>query len=70
MHFVGIYFIIKLQSTVQKNIKYNYLFYFQKGLLRIVLRKKCGNNCGSFYIGADKSLARPGRKQTTATEDF
>jgi hypothetical protein len=22
------------------------------------------------YRGADKSLARPGRKQTTATEDF
>ena len=22
------------------------------------------------YKGADKSLARPGRKQTTATEDF
>ena len=24
----------------------------------------------SMYSGADKSLARPGRKQTTATEDF
>jgi len=24
----------------------------------------------SFYRGADKSLARPGRKQATATEDF
>jgi hypothetical protein len=23
-----------------------------------------------FYRGADKSLARPGRKQATATEDF
>ena len=23
-----------------------------------------------FYQGADKSLARPGRKQATATEDF
>ena len=23
-----------------------------------------------LYIGADKSLARPGRKHTTATEDF
>jgi hypothetical protein len=22
------------------------------------------------YMGADKSLARPGRKQATATEDF
>jgi hypothetical protein len=24
----------------------------------------------AFYRGADKSLARPGRKQATATEDF
>jgi len=24
----------------------------------------------SVYRGADKSLARPGRKQATATEDF
>jgi len=24
----------------------------------------------SMYRGADKSLARPGRKQATATEDF
>jgi hypothetical protein len=23
-----------------------------------------------YHRGADKSLARPGRKQTTATEDF
>jgi hypothetical protein len=23
-----------------------------------------------FFVGADKSLARPGRKQATATEDF
>jgi len=27
-------------------------------------------NIGLNYRGADKSLARPGRKQTTATEDF
>jgi hypothetical protein len=25
---------------------------------------------GSKYCGAGKSLARPGRKQATATEDF
>jgi hypothetical protein len=25
---------------------------------------------GLFYRGADKSLARPGRKQATATEEF
>jgi len=24
----------------------------------------------SYYRGVDKSLARPGRKQATATEDF
>jgi hypothetical protein len=27
-------------------------------------------NLGYMYRGADKSLARPGRKQATATEDF
>ena len=26
--------------------------------------------CEAVYKGADKSLARPGRKQATATEDF
>jgi len=26
--------------------------------------------CCSVYTGADKSLGRPGRKQSTATEDF
>jgi hypothetical protein len=29
-----------------------------------------GSICDSEYRGADKSLARPGRKQATATEDF
>jgi len=30
-----------------------------------------GKNCNTMmYRGADKSLARPGRKQVTATEDF
>jgi len=28
------------------------------------------NICTALYKGADKSLARPGRKQATATEDF
>jgi len=27
-------------------------------------------DAGSLYRGADESLARPGRKQATATEDF
>ena len=31
----------------------------------------CGGQSGTgTYMGADKSLARPGRKQATATEDF
>ena len=29
----------------------------------------CPNGLG-IYRGADKSLARPGRKQATATDDF
>jgi hypothetical protein len=28
------------------------------------------NNNNNSNMGADKSLARPGRKQATATEDF
>jgi len=33
---------------------------------------KCLPHCKVFssYRGADKSLARPGREQATATEDF
>jgi hypothetical protein len=34
---------------------------------------KCGHKMSvrlGVYRGADKSLARPGRKQATATEDF
>ena len=39
---------------------------FRKG------RKDCDQKeeCLNKYRGADKSLARPGRKQTTATEDL
>ena len=33
------------------------------------LLARCRRHC-SKYRGADKSLARPGRKQATATEDF
>jgi len=29
-----------------------------------------GNSAGILYRGADKSLARPGRKPATTTEDF
>jgi len=38
------------------------------GLLKITKRRKPMSQCE--YRGADKSLARPGRKQATATEDF
>jgi len=30
----------------------------------------CNDNDSCTYRGADKSLARPGRKQVRATEDF
>ena len=36
-------------------------------LLYLYVYKCC---CKQFYSGADKSLARQGRKQATATEDF
>ena len=36
---------------------------------RELVRKVC-TIIHNTYRGADKSLARPGRKQTTATEDF
>jgi hypothetical protein len=31
---------------------------------------QCNVNVNIFYRDADKSLAQPGRKQATATEDF
>jgi hypothetical protein len=33
-------------------------------------RNKIPDIIDYIYMGADKSLARPGRKQATATEDF
>jgi hypothetical protein len=33
-------------------------------------KRECGSWDWMMYVGADKSLARPGRKQATATEDF
>jgi len=42
--------------------------------IRILSLKPCPvlppTNSENLYRGADKSLARPGRKQATATEDF
>jgi len=34
------------------------------------LTSVCSSYCSNTVEGADKSLARPGRKQATATEDF
>jgi len=43
-----------------------------RGVVCLRFHEKCGVNQKTFYFynGADKSLARPGRKQATATEDF
>ena len=38
--------------------------------LRHLRHSKCHSVQWILYRGADKSLARPGRKQATATEDF
>jgi len=48
------------------------LFVFHRPSLRVLrgLNPRCPGKLHSVYRGADKSLARPGRKQTTATEDF
>jgi len=43
----------------QKRLK-KFHFFYKSGWPR----------CGSLYRDADKSLAQPGRKQATATEDF
>jgi len=33
-------------------------------------KQRASCDCENIYRGADKSLARPGRKNVTATEDF
>ena len=48
---------------VQKNIKR-----FKKFASVVILVPD--NGLEQYYRGADKSLARPGRKQSTPTEDF
>ena len=40
------------------------------GNLQFKFLKKHSGHLICIYRGADKSLARPGRKQATATEDF
>jgi hypothetical protein len=38
---------------------------------QLIIMSKCGKAVNTqLYRGADKSLARPGRKQATAREDF
>jgi hypothetical protein len=41
-----------------------------KGGLSSFLTPKTETSLAELYRGADKSLARPGRKQATATENF
>jgi len=38
--------------------------------LAIHLKQLRLQKCAELYRGADKSLAQPGKKQATATEDF
>jgi hypothetical protein len=38
-------------------------------LTYLMMARKNAESC-SIYRGADKSVARPGREQATATEDF
>jgi hypothetical protein len=52
-----------------------YLTVFRNSVEKIQVLLYLGKNnwyctCRPMYRGADKSLARPGREQATATEDF
>ena len=51
-----------------------YKWVFIIGVNRAALEANCSPRCSAeiknAYRGADKSLARPGRKQATATKDF
>jgi hypothetical protein len=50
---------------------YVYVFVYVVKIRFLSLQKSSATFCWSIlYRGADKSLARPGRKQATATEDF
>jgi hypothetical protein len=46
--------------TIEQNAYFN----------QIGFSKECAQNENVLYMGADKSLAPPGRKQATTTEDF
>jgi len=39
-------------------------------LYSVTIHAQTTPHCRRYYRGADKSLARPERKQATATEDF
>jgi len=45
-------------------MQYSLIFHYNNGC------KNVPQYCDNAYKGADKFLARPGRKQATATEDF
>jgi hypothetical protein len=46
------------------------MFCFGQPSLSLSLREMVIRSAHATYRGADKSLARPGRKKATATEDF
>ena len=53
------------------NLQVALLYYGYVLFIICIFRPSLGHHGGeNKYRGADKSLARPGRKQATATEDF
>jgi len=50
------------------NFKVLYCVHFINQCTRFISPTKCAKL--TIYRGADKSLAQPGRKQATSTEDF
>ena len=60
VHFVGLLYINVSQRTLQITLPRGFNQYVYLKVTFYI----------SIYKGADKSLARPGRKQATATEDF
>jgi hypothetical protein len=62
-----------MQKHTELDIVLNYIFThhpFFSGVAAGVRHYPTSNDFSVSYRGADKSLARPGRKQATATEDF
>ena len=47
-----------------------FLTHVFSAVLTVLIYKQATSQTSELYRGADKSLARPGRKQATATEDI